>query len=478
MNEEVDQLPQRRPGRVALVGRLNVGKSTLFNQLTRSRDALVADFPGLTRDRRYGICRLGEAPLTIIDTGGLAQSDSAMAEAMVSQTLAAMEEADLIVFMVDARAGLMFEDEELIADCRRLGKPLLLAVNKTDGLSEDQALLDFHAVGLGEPYALAAAHGRGVHPLVEAIEEHLPELPLIEDDGFPENAIRVCVVGRPNVGKSTLINRLIGEERLVAFDSPGTTRDAIAVEHHSEDRDFVLIDTAGLRRRARVHEKVEKFSVVKTLESIERSDVVIFLLDGQEGVVDQDATLLGHVIDAGRSLVVAVNKWDGLESDQRRRIKDQLDLKLGFVDFAPLHFVSALHGTGVRDLLRSAARCYDSAQRQLSSSDLTRILEYAVSKHQPPTSAGRSAKLRYAHAGGHRPPRIIVHGNRVDTLPESYRRYLHNQYQKALKMEGTPIKVEFRGGSNPFEGKKNALTDRQKKKRQRLKKHIKKSKKR
>lgn len=459
---------------VALVGRLNVGKSTLFNQLTRSRDALVADFPGLTRDRRYGVCRLGERAFSVIDTGGLANADSALATAMVQQTHAAMDEADVIVFLVDARAGLIAEDEELIRQSRRLGKPILLAVNKTDGLIEDQAMVEFHALGMGEPLPLAAAHGRGVHNLVEHILQALPAPEPDTGDHLAVGGIRVCVVGRPNVGKSTLINRLLGEERLVAFDEPGTTRDSIAVTHHSDGKDFVLIDTAGLRRRARVHEKVEKFSVVKTLESIERSDVVIFMLDAREGVVDQDATLLGHVINAGRSLVVAVNKWDGLEDEQRKRVKEQLDLRLGFVDFAPLHFVSALHGSGVRDLLRSAAKCYASAHRELSSSELTRILEYAVGRHQPPMVAGRVPKLRYAHVGGQRPPRIIIHGNRVDALAESYRRYLLNQFRKALKLVGTPLRVEFRGGSNPFAGKPKPLTDRQKQKRDRLKKYVKK----
>jgi len=473
-NHAEGHTPVRLPV-VAIVGRLNVGKSTLFNQLTRSREALVADSPGLTRDRRYGTCRIGELRMVVIDTGGLTRSEDKISRVIVDQTDAAMAEADVVLFVVDARAGLTAEDQELLERVRRLGKPLLLAANKVDGLDERSATLEFHQLGAGDPVAIAARSGRGIKHLVEKLSGQIaaPDDARTAVQFEDTERVRICVIGRPNVGKSTLINRLIGEDRLVAFDQPGTTRDSIGVPWEDQDGRYLLIDTAGVRRRARVDEKVEKFSVIKTLQAIEQSHVAVLLVDARDGVVEQDAHLLGHIIGSGRALLVAVNKWDGLSPGERDSVRDDLDRKLGFCDYARICFISALHGSGIRDLLEHARSAHENATRDLGTPELTRILQDAVTRHQPPLVQGRAAKLRYAHSGGHSPQRVVIHGNRLTTLPDHYQRFLKKRFIRALKLEGTPLHLKFVAGENPYEGRKNVLTERQLKKRQRLKKFVK-----
>ncbi|MBN2886789.1 MAG: ribosome biogenesis GTPase Der [Chromatiaceae bacterium] len=455
---------------ITLVGRPNVGKSTLFNRLTRTRDALVADFPGLTRDRQYGVGRIGPRPYVIVDTGGIGTKAEGIESLMERQVQLALDEADHLVFLVDARDGCTPEDLAIAERLRRLGKPLTLAVNKSDTTDPLLATADFHALGLGEPQALSATQGLGVRILVDRLFEQLPEhfsdAPETTDE---EQGIRVALVGRPNAGKSTLINRLLGEERLVAFDSPGTTRDSIFVPFEREGRRYTLIDTAGLRRRARVQDAIEKFSVIKTLQAIEAANVVILVIDAHEGIGEQDATLAGHIIESGRALVVAINKWDGLDAEQRERIKAQFVRKLGFLDFAKLHRISALHGSGVGLLLDDVDLAYANATRDLPTPELTRLLELAVQEHQPPLVKGRRIKLRYAHQGGRNPPIIVIHGNQTDAVPETYRRYLINRFRRDLDLLGTPLRLEFKSGSNPFAGKRNTLTPRQIKSRQRLK---------
>ncbi|HEY5718842.1 MAG TPA: ribosome biogenesis GTPase Der, partial [Gammaproteobacteria bacterium] len=455
------------------VGRPNVGKSTLFNQLTRSRDALVADLPGLTRDRQYGIGRLGERPYVVVDTGGLSGENAALDEVMQRQTLRAVDEADVVVLLVDGRSGLNAADEQLADRLRSTGKLLLLAVNKTEGLDPGLACAEFHALGLGTPLPIAASHGRGVTQLLDAAFAGLPEVEVETPEGGADDGIRVAVVGRPNVGKSTLINRFLGEERLVAFDSPGTTRDSVAVPFERDGRRYTLVDTAGLRRRGKVFEAVEKFSVVKTLQAIEAAHVVVLVLDARQGIAEQDASLLGLVLDAGRGIVVAVNKWDGLPSEKRDEARRALDFRLGFLDFADIHTISALHGSGVGKLFGSINAAFASTTVDLKTAELTRILEDAVQQHPPPTVRRRRIKLRYAHQGGRNPPLIVVHGNQVEDVPAAYRRYLANTFRKALQLSGTPLRVEFKGGANPFAGRKNELSPRQQARRKRLLKHVK-----
>ena len=460
---------------IALVGRPNVGKSTLFNRLTRSRDALVANLPGLTRDRQYGLGRLDDRDCLFIDTGGLSD-EHALDMAMARQTLRAVDEADLVLLLVDGRSGLTAADEQIAQHLRTLGKPLLLVVNKTDGLDTDAACAEFHGLGLGEPRPIAASHGRGVRQLGETILANLPEVPAEPEDAPPDegDGIRVAVVGRPNVGKSTLINRILGEERLVAFDQPGTTRDSVAVPFERDGRNYTLVDTAGLRRRGKVFEAVEKFSVVKTLQAIERAHVVILVLDARQGVAEQDAALLGLVLDSGRAVVVAINKWDGLSDGQRDEVRRVFDFRLGFLDFADIHFISALHGSGVGKLFGSVDRAFASATLDCKTSQLTEILQRAVQQHPPPLVRRRRIKLRYAHQGGRNPPLIVIHGNQTGSVPPAYKRYLANTYRKALDMSGTPVRIEFRTGDNPYEGKKNVLSPRQQARRKRMMSHVKK----
>lgn len=462
---------------IALIGRPNVGKSTLFNRLTRSRDALVADYPGLTRDRKYGFGKLGPIPYLVIDTGGVAGGEEGIAEAMVEQTIVALQEADAAIIMMDGRSGLTPADEHVAELARRHAKKTWLAVNKAEGLDAAMANSEFHALGIGDPIAVSAAHGDRISALMDDILESFeaPEATNDDEDIADEDReVRIAVIGRPNVGKSTLANRMLGEERMVVFDQPGTTRDSVAVPFERNDRKYILIDTAGIRRKARVHEAIEKFSIVKALQAIEQAEVVIAVLDAQEGVTEQDVSLLGLVMERGRALVVVTNKWDGLAVEQRKKVRDDLDRRLPFLDFAERITISALHGTAVGDLLPAVERAFKAAMRDMSTTELTRELEAAVMAHPPPLVRGRRIKLRYAHQGGRNPPVIVIHGNQTDKLPEAFRRYLINRFRKAFKLKGTPVRLSFKKGKNPYEGRRNVLTPRQERKRKRLMKKVKK----
>jgi len=460
---------------IALVGRPNVGKSTLFNFLTKTRDALVADFPGLTRDRKYGQGKVGGAAYLVVDTGGLSGDKEGIDELMAQQTRLAIDEADIIVFMVDARSGVAANDHVITQELRLLKKPIMLVVNKVDGTDIDIAVSDFYELGIGEPIPIAASRGRGVNQMMQKLLEQLPEDVESDIGRDEEDRIKVAILGRPNVGKSTLVNGLIGEERVLAFDMPGTTRDSIYIPFEKNGQAYTLIDTAGVRRRSRVHEAIEKFSVIKALQAIEEAHVVIIVLDAQQEISDQDATLLGFVMQRGRALLLAINKWDGLAEEQKERIKHELDYKLTFLDFAEMHYISALHGTGIGHLFDSVKKAYASATRNLSTPKLTEILQRAIEEHQPPLIKGRRIKLRYAHQGGRNPPVIVIHGNQAKSTPESYKRYLINTFRKVLKLVGTPVRLEFKEGKNPFEGRKNILSDRQVNKKKRLLKHVRKS---
>lgn len=458
---------------IAIVGRPNVGKSTLFNQLTRTRDALVIDLPGVTRDRQYGQGRVGDKPFVVIDTGGIGHEEDDMDNLMSGQSWMAIQEADIVFFVVDGRSGLTPTDHTLANALRRLKKNIHVVVNKTDGLDPQLALLEFFQLGLGDPIPIAASHGRGI---VQLIECALVEVSAISEKPETESksGIQLAIVGRPNVGKSTLVNRILGEERVVVFDAPGTTRDSIAIPFTRQNQDYTIIDTAGIRRRARISETVEKFSVVKALQAIEACDVAILVINAVEGLTDQDLGLLGFVIEAGKSLVIAVNKWDGLTAEHKEDVKRKLGYRLQFADFAKIHTISALHGTGVGTLFGSVKAAYHAATKELTTSILTEALEQAVTAHTPPLVHGRRIKLRYAHAGGHKPPLIIIHGNQTEHVPDGYKRYLINYFRKALHLEGTPIRIEFKTGTNPFAGKRNVLTPRQLHKRERLKRFVRK----
>ena len=445
---------------IALVGRPNVGKSTLFNQLTRTRDALVANQPGLTRDRIYGEAMFDELPCIVIDTGGLTDEKEGIDALISQQSIRAAEEADVIVFIVDGREGLNVEDKTIANQLRKMEKPVILVVNKSEGLTRELVVADFFALGLGEPFPISAAHGQGKIELIETVLDILPEEFKTDEEDKVDRGIAVTVLGRPNVGKSTLINRIVGEDRVIAYDQPGTTRDSIDVPFERNGKKYTLIDTAGIRRRARVNEMIEKFSVIKTIRAIDNANVVVLVIDAQETVTDQDASLLGMVLDSGRALVIAVNKWDGLESDQRDWVKRELERKLRFIDFAKIHFISALHGSGVGNLFTSINKAYNSANIQIGTTKLNRILEQIVTDHPPPLVKSRRIKLRFAHMAGQNPPRFIIHGNQTKSVPASYRRYLENAFRKSLKLVGTPIKIEFRQGDNPFEGQKNKMAER------------------
>lgn len=488
---------------VALVGRPNVGKSTLFNRLTRTRDALVADFPGLTRDRKYGQAKLGEHEFIVIDTGGIDGSEDGVESKMAEQSLAAMDEADVVLFMVDARAGLSVADEAIAQHLRRTEKNAVLVVNKVDGIDADAASAEFWQLGMSQIYHIAAAHGRGVTALIDKVLNPLAET-LIQQENESEDLtdfvddfadaevidyseeeaeaeylrlqaqpIKLAIIGRPNVGKSTLTNRILGEERVIVFDMPGTTRDSIYIPMQRDERDYVLIDTAGVRRRKRINETVEKFSVVKTLQAIEDANVVLLVIDARDNISDQDLSLLGFALNAGRSIVIAVNKWDGLTQSYKDEVKKELDRRLGFVDFARIHFISALHGSGVGNLFESVQEAYRSATNRVSTSVLTRILKSAIDDHQPPMVRGRRVKLKYAHAGGYNPPIVVIHGNLVNELPDSYKRYLMNYYRTALESMGTPIRIQFQNSENPFAHKSSKLTLSQTRQRDRLMKMVK-----
>jgi len=504
---------------VALVGRPNVGKSTLFNRLTRTRDALVADFPGLTRDRKYGHANIAGYDFIVIDTGGIDGTEEGVEEKMAEQSLLAIEEADVVLFLVDARAGLLPADVGIAQYLRQREKTTVLVANKTDGIDADSHCAEFYQLGLGEVEQIAAAQGRGVTQLIEQVlaplgeqlnadkavengEEFAEEEETSQDEWdhdfdvdneedaalldqaleeeieerIEDKNIKIAIVGRPNVGKSTLTNRILGEERVVVYDMPGTTRDSIYIPMERDGQQYTIIDTAGVRKRGKVNLAVEKFSVIKTLQAIQDANVVLLTIDAREGISDQDLSLLGFILNAGRSLVIVVNKWDGLSQDIKDQVKSELDRRLDFIDFARVHFISALHGSGVGNLFDSVKEAYACATQKTSTSMLTRILRMAADEHQPPLVNGRRVKLKYAHPGGYNPPIIVIHGNQVEKLADSYKRYLSNYFRKSLKIIGSPIRIQFQEGNNPFAGKRNKLTPSQLRKRKRLMKFIKKSK--
>ncbi|MDE3736895.1 MULTISPECIES: ribosome biogenesis GTPase Der [Pseudomonas] len=479
---------------IALVGRPNVGKSTLFNRLTKTRDAIVAEYAGLTRDRQYGEAKWQGRTYIVIDTGGISGDEEGIDAKMAEQSLQAIEEADAVLFMVDSRAGMTASDQMIAEHLRKRNKRSFLVANKVDTVDPDIARAEFSPLGLGDALPIAAAHGRGISQMLQAALGEFPR-----DDGADEteaaeaevvaegteptrvpgpsekDGIKIAIIGRPNVGKSTLVNRMLGEERVIVYDQAGTTRDSIYIPFERNEEKYTLIDTAGVRRRGKIFEAVEKFSVVKTLQAIQDANVVIFVMDAREGVVEHDLNLLGFVLETGRALVIALNKWDGMEPGERDYVKTELERRLFFVDFADIHFISALHGTGVGHLYKSVQDSFRSAITRWPTSRLTQILEDAVQEHQPPLVNGRRIKLRYAHLGGANPPLIVIHGNQTESVPKSYSRYLENTYRRVLKLVGTPIRIEYKGGENPFEGKKNTLTERQVNKKRRLMSHHKKA---
>ena len=437
---------------IALVGRPNVGKSTLFNRLTRSRDALVADLPGLTRDRHYGEGRVGERPFLVIDTGGFepVAKDGILHE-MAKQTKQAVAEADVVVFIVDGRQGLTPHDKTITDFLRKAGRKVMLVVNKSEGMKYTSVTADFYELGLGDPYVISAAHGDGVADLVsEALDLASEGKPDEVEDDDKVRGIKIAIVGRPNVGKSTMVNTLLGEERVIAFDMPGTTRDSIEIPFERDGRHYSLIDTAGIRRKGKVFEAIEKFSVVKTLQSISEANVVLLLLDAQQDISEQDAHIAGFVLEAGRALVIGVNKWDGLTTDQRDHIKREIERKLSFLSFAKMHFISALKGTGIPPMLKSIDAAYEAAMKKLPTPLLTRALQEAVDHQQPRRKGSTRPKLRYAHQGGQNPPVIVVHGNSLDAIDANYRRYLEKHFRESFSLTGTPLRIEFRSGKNPF----------------------------
>ncbi|GAA3918770.1 ribosome biogenesis GTPase Der [Luteimonas lutimaris] len=467
---------------VALVGRPNVGKSTLFNALTRTRDALVHDEPGVTRDRNYGICRLAEdRPFVLVDTGGIAGENTHLesgnlAGATARQARAGAEEADLVLFVVDGREGPSALDDDLLRWLRKAGTPTFLVVNKIDGIDARAALAEFSRYGFSDVFAVSSAHRQGIDPLLEKV---LGRLPADGDAAVPDDdpeRVRVAFVGRPNVGKSTLVNRILGEERMIASDVAGTTRDSIAVDLERDGRKYRLVDTAGIRRKSKVEEAVETFSIIKTLQAIEQCQVAVVMIDASEGVTDQDASVLGAVLDAGRALVVAVNKWDGLSDYQRSQVEALLSRKLAFVEWAEAVRISARHGSGLRELFRAIHRAHASAMHQFGTAEVTRALEIAYEANPPPVVRGHAAKLRFAHPGGENPPTFVVHGTRLRTLSDSYRRYLENFFRKRFKLVGTPVRFVFKEGDNPYKDRKNVLTDRQVARKKRLIRHVKRNK--
>ncbi len=437
---------------IALVGRPNVGKSTLFNRLTRSRDALVADLPGLTRDRHYGEGRVGKRPFLVIDTGGFEPiAKDGILHEMAKQTRQAVVEADIVVFIVDGRQGLTPHDKTITEFLRKSGRRVMLVVNKSEGMKYTTVAADFYELGFGDPYVISAAHGDGVNDLVEEALD-LATAGKAEDDEADTRVrgTRIAIVGRPNVGKSTMVNTLLGEERVIAFDMPGTTRDSIEIPFEREGRHYTLIDTAGIRRKGKVFEAIEKFSVVKTLQSIAEANVVLLLLDAQQDISEQDAHIAGFVLESGRALVVGVNKWDGLTSEQRDNIKREIDRKLSFLSFAKFHFISALKATGIAPLMKSIDAAYAAAMAKLPTPQLTRALQEAVDHQQPRRKGSVRPKLRYAHQGGQNPPVIVVHGNALDAVDANYRRYLEKHFRESFALTGTPLRIEFRSGKNPF----------------------------
>ena len=436
---------------VVIVGRPNVGKSTLFNRLTRSRAALVADAPGLTRDRHYGRGRVGDKPFIAVDTGGLEPgAHDGVMHAMARQTRLAIDEADAVVLLVDGRQGLTPQDRAIAGELRKTGRRVWLVVNKTEGMQPAAASAEFHELALGEPLAISAAHGDGVSDLVDVITADFPARAQADEAAAREKRLRVAIVGRPNVGKSTLVNRMLGEDRVVVFDEPGTTRDSINVDFERAGRPWTLVDTAGLRRRAGGAATVEKFSVLKTLQAIEESNVVVLMLDAREQVVEQDAHIAGYIIEAGRALVVAVNKWDGLAVEARARAKRTLARTLNFIEFASVHFISALAGTGIKPLFAAIEHAYEAAMVKLATPRLTRALADATTRQPPPRAGVSRPKLRYAHQGGSNPPRIVIHGSGLRHVTAAYRRYLERYFRTAFGLKGTPLRIEFRSATNPY----------------------------
>jgi GTPase len=434
---------------IAIVGRPNVGKSTLFNAFTKSRNAIVADMPGVTRDRQYGHATYDDKPLIVIDTGGVGEAlPQDIDQLMAGQSWQATEEADVILFLVDAKAGLTPADTEIAGRLRQLKKPLILVVNKTDGLDESIAMADFYQIGFANVVCIAASHRRGTSSLLAEAASLLPEPDVASE--APEKGVKIAVIGKPNVGKSTLVNRLLGEERVVVCDHPGTTRDSIFIPYTRRDKPYTLIDTAGVRRRKNIKEAVEKFSIIKALQAVESANVVVFLIDARENITEQDLKLLGYVLQAGRALVIAVNKWDNLSIETKDRIHSELDRRLVFIDYARIQFISAKHGTGVGDLYQYIDEAYSAAFREIKTPEVNRVLSEAIKQHQPPMKNGRRIKIRYAHIGGHNPPIIVLHGNQLTKLPDAYRRYLTKTFREAFNMMGTPIRLELRTTDNPY----------------------------
>ncbi|MGJ8670395.1 MAG: ribosome biogenesis GTPase Der [Oceanococcus sp.] len=455
---------------VALVGRPNVGKSTLFNQLTRTRDALVADEAGLTRDRQYGMADIADGYCIVVDTGGIMDDAQGLDATVAEQSQMAIEEADLVLFMVDGRSGLNSEDQAIAHQLRRHSGKTLLLMNKCEGLDLDVLASEFFSLGLGPPLGIASAHGQGLGALREAIAGKVA-LPTSNKPKREHGRVAVALVGRPNAGKSTLLNRLIGENRVIASDVAGTTRDSVEVDFDYNGKPYVLIDTAGLRRRSKVHEKIEKFSIVKTLQAVDASNVVVVLVDATEGVSAQDARILGMIADTGRAIVVAINKWDGLEKEVRERIRSEIERKLPFLDYATFVTISALHGSKLKELMQAVAKAHKAAFCDLSTSALSTALEKAVHAHPPPAVAGRRIKLSYAHQGGRNPPTIIIHGNQTEKLNQNYRRYLVNSFRQVFELHGTPVALQFKTSDNPFKDRKNKLSAGQQRKRDRMIKH-------
>ena len=458
---------------VVIAGRPNVGKSTLFNVLTGSRDAIVADQPGVTRDRQYGNCERGERTFLVVDTGGLTEAAEGVEALAREQVDLALQQADLVLLVLDARAGCSAGDERVAERLRHAGKPVLAVLNKTDGIDWELEAGDWYRLGLPELVPVAAAHRRGIATLLQQIERRLPGPPPDQDDE-PRAGLRVALIGRPNVGKSTLVNRISGEARVLTAAMPGTTRDSISVAVERDGQRYTLVDTAGVRRRSRSGESVEQLSTIKTLQSIEAADLAVVMLDACDGPVEQDARLLGRVLEMGCPMVLVINKWDGRSEEQRRAVFRELDRRFAFARFCRVVTLSALHGSGLAELFEAIEQVRASAQAELSSHQLTEVLREAVARHQPPLSQGRTDKLRYAHVGGRKPMRIVVHGNRTATLPEAYRRYLLNTFRERFDLVGIPLRVEFKDGDNPYAGRRNRLTARQLAKRKRLKQFIKK----
>lgn len=462
---------------IALVGRPNVGKSTLFNRLTRSRDALVANIPGLTRDRKYGGGEIEGQSFIAIDTGGISGDEEGIDLEMASQSLQAIEEANICLFMVDAKDGLLPDDNRILDHLRKRSKNTYLVVNKIDGRDPDAALLDFYSLGLAEVFPITATQGRGVKSMLVKVlaDFELAAIAAGESEEVPQDievtGIKIAIAGRPNVGKSTLVNRMLGEERVVVFDQPGTTRDSVYIPFERRGRRYTLIDTAGIKKRGQTKQTVEKFSVVKSLQAIQDAHVVVLIIDARTGVVEQDLHLLGYVIETGRALVIAINKWDNMHSEDKDQVKDDIRRRFVFADFAKIHYISALYGTGVGDLYKSIHTAYESATKTLTTHRLTELLQDAVTDHAPPMVNGRRIKLRYAHAGGQNPPIIVIHGKQTDKLPGNYSRYLEKTFRKVLKLEGTPVRIELRSGENPFVKGEEGMTQQQISQKRRIKKN-------